>query len=540
MSELRLAHGLRFEDLYEPAGLAAIDRHFVSALKASDEGLAGRMLAARAEPASLDAKAESQLILDLSGHLEDFIAELFAIQAEVKELQARHSDLAPLFTVKRLFVQRRALKAHREQEASAFDGAALRAELTKLFDGVFDELTFARKVDAWTADEAAHAAEIDLALRYAAWATQSEAGKKLHRRGVLFKAPRKIDPMHLVHLETEQRHGVSMVKLADEQLRRREGFALTDIGTDLRGALDQANYCIWCHNQGKDSCSRGLREKDGSFKKSVFGVTLAGCPLDEKISEMHTAKANGQPLGALAIIAIDNPMAAATGHRICNDCMKACIYQKQEPVDIPQAETRTLKDVLNLPYGFEIYGLLTRWNPLNIRQPVAKLASGRRVLVVGLGPAGYTLSHYLLNQGHTVVAIDGLKIEPLPAAVSGVDAAGKRVPFHPIRDFAELQENLGSRVMAGFGGVAEYGITVRWDKNFLKVVRLLLERRASFSMFGGVRFGGTITLDQAFEMGFDHVALALGAGKPTLLDLPNGLARGVRMASDFLMALQLT
>ena len=94
--------------------------------------------------------------------------------------------------------------------------------------------------------------------------------------------------------------------------------------------------------------------------------------------------------------------------------------------------------------------------------------------------------------------------------------------------------------MAGFGGVAEYGITVRWDKNFLKIIRLLLERRASFAMFGGVRFGGTITAEQAFEMGFDHVALALGAGKPTLLSIPGGLSRGVRMASDFLMALQLT
>ena len=41
-------------------------------------------------------------------------------------------------------------------------------------------------------------------------------------------------------------------------------------------------------------------------------------------------------------------------------------------------------------------------------------------------------------------------------------------------------------------------------------------------------------------MGFDHVALCAGAGKPTVLDMPNGLARGVRTASDFLMALQLT
>ena len=104
----------------------------------------------------------------------------------------------------------------------------------------------------------------------------------------------------------------------------------------------------------------------------------------------------------------------------------------------------------------------------------------------------------------------------------------------------ELYEALDERVMAGFGGVAEYGITVRWDKNFLKVIRLLLERRGEFALFGGVRFGGTLTAEDAFELGFDHIALALGAGRPTVLDMPNGLARGVRTASDFLMALQLT
>ena len=121
----------------------------------------------------------------------------------------------------------------------------------------------------------------------------------------------------------------------------------------------------------------------------------------------------GHVLGAFATIAIDNPMMAATGHRICNDCMKACIYQKQEPVDIPQAETSILKDVLALPWGFEIYALLTRWNPLDIRRPLPRPDSGRKVLIVGLGPAGFTLAHHLMNDGHTVVAIDGLKIEPL-------------------------------------------------------------------------------------------------------------------------------
>ena len=49
--------------------------------------------------------------------------------------------------------------------------------------------------------------------------------------------------------------------------------------------------------------------------------------------------------------------------------MKGCIFQKQEPVNIPQAETGVLTDVLGLPWGFEIYSLLTRWNPLNRAPP---------------------------------------------------------------------------------------------------------------------------------------------------------------------------
>src|SRR5439155_1461493 len=224
-----------------------------------------------------------------------------------------------------------------------------------------------------------------------------------------------------------------MLKLPVSHRRARDGFALTDPGTDLAGALDHANYCIWCHNQGKDSCAKGLKEKNGEFKKSVFGVVLAGCPLEEKISEMNLVEASGHTIGALAIVAIDNPMCAATGHRICNDCMKACIYQKQSPVDIPQVETRILKEVLELPWGFEIYGLLTRWNPLDLRRPLPKPATGHKVLVVG-----------------------------------------------------------------------------------------------------------TLTIESAFALGFDHIAFCAGAGRPTIVPMKNGLAAGVRQASDFLMALQLT
>jgi NADPH-dependent glutamate synthase beta subunit-like oxidoreductase/NAD(P)H-flavin reductase len=537
---LTLGFGLGFEGLYRREGLVRLDGCFVDFLRRRNADLHNRLMAARAAPEQVAGKPESDLLVDLAPELEDFIAELFGIASAARSLRARHDALAPLYAVKRLFVQRRAAKKFGSDQAAAFDGQALRKELETLLGGDLTELRFAEQVDAWMQAEAEHAAALDLAARYAAWATHTPQGQRAHKGGILFKLPHKVDPHHLVPVETEVVDGVTMLKLPAAHRRARDGFALTDPGTDLAGALDHANYCIWCHNQGKDSCSKGLREKTGEFKKSPFGVVLAGCPLDEKISEMNLVESRGHAVGALAIVVVDNPMCAATGHRICNDCMKACIYQKQEPVDIPQVETRVLKEVLALPWGFEIYALLTRWNPLNLRRPLPRPATGRKVLVVGLGPAGFTLAHHLINDGHAVVAVDGLKIEPLEGDVSGVAAGGARTPFRPIRDVAELREPLEARVMAGFGGVAEYGITVRWDKNFLKLVRLLLERRGEFAMFGGVRFGGTLTIDSACALGFDHIALCAGAGRPTIVPMKNGLAAGVRQASDFLMALQLT
>ena len=542
---LKLRHGLSFEDLYLRDGLLRLDTAFLNFLGEADAALRHRVETGRANPAALAKIEESELLIALSPHLDDFVADLFGIQEEAGKLSARHHELAPLYSCKRLFVQRKAMNKVKPEEAAAVDGPAIEKQLTKLFGKPFSELAFAQHVTEWQKDEATNADKLQLALLYAAWAALTPAGRERHRRGVLFKAPSKLNYIRLVPVVADDSKGYTAYSLDEKHLRRRQGFALTDSGTDLVGALDEAHYCIWCHEQGKDSCSTGLREKpqaDGNapFKKTVFGVTLAGCPLEEKISEFHKVKTQGEVIGALAMIIVDNPMVAATGHRICNDCMKSCIYQKQDPVNIPQAETRTLKDVLELPWGFEIYSLLSRWNPLDLRRPYPKALTHRRVLIAGMGPAGFTLAHHLMNDGHIVVGIDGLKIEPLPAEISGVDAHGKRALFKPVRDIGELYESLDDRVMAGFGGVAEYGITVRWDKNFLKLIRLLLERRSQFAMFGGVRFGGTLTVDEAFAQGFDHITLAAGAGRPTVIDMPNGLARGVRTASDFLMALQLT
>jgi NADPH-dependent glutamate synthase beta subunit-like oxidoreductase/NAD(P)H-flavin reductase len=368
-----------------------------------------------------------------------------------------------------------------------------------------------------------------------------EKGRKETKDWVLYKLPLDLDYFDLVHNKERDPSEPDKIFGKENTLRRREGFKLTDNRYNNREVMSEVEYCVFCHERKKDSCSKGLFEKDNKVRKNPLGIKLNGCPLDEKISEAHFLKDEGRSLAALTLIAIDNPMCPGTGHRICNDCMKACIYQKQEPVNIPQIETRILTEVLNLPWGFEIYSLLTRWNPLNIDRPYELPYNGRNVLVVGLGPAGYTLAEYLLNEGFGVVGIDGLKIEPVQRDITGyIDENGKYMHPKPVKDFDSIRDDLDKRVFLGFGGVSEYGITVRWDKNFLKVVYLTLARHRHFRIYDGVRFGGTIEIDDAWNMGFDHIAIATGAGKPTIVKMKNNLIRGMRMASDFLMALQLT
>src|SRR5207302_1447165 len=106
--------------------------------------------------------------------------------------------------------------------------------------------------------------------------------------------------------------------------------------------------------------------------------------------------------------------------------------------------------------------------------------SGLNVLVVGLGPTGYTLAHHLINEGFGVAGIDGLKIEPLPAELTGHAHWQHGVP-KPIEWVGErFGKELDRRTTSGFGGVSEYGITVRWDKSFLDILHLNLARRSTF------------------------------------------------------------
>jgi len=539
--------GFTYADLYQPDRLRELHDVFLRDVEQAEPDLRRRWDEYRQAPdAPRPATEVSLLYVRMAPYVSRFVARLFGVEQDVASLAAAARAQDDLFRFKVDFVRRRVLPLLKGGSAPAItdnDERLVRQLLAGQFpsDGEMAVaragcLLLDREVSAGKsgdkAEQAAVAESIDALKRWCAVHMHDPE----QRSWVVFKVPGNVDYFNLVKVEHRRADLPTAIEGPADHLRMRDGFTLTDPRMTGREVLSEIHYCVLCHERDKDSCTKGLLAKDGTTQSNPLGIELEGCPLDERISEMHMVRKHGDALGAIALVIVDNPMCPGTGHRICNDCMKACIFQKQDPVNIPQIETGILTDVLRLPWGVEIYGLLTRWNPLNVRRPYPLPYNERNVLVVGLGPAGYTLAHYLVNEGFGVVGVDGLKIEPLPASITGSDTT----PPQPIRDWDAIYSPLDQRPLEGFGGVSEYGITVRWDKNFLTLLHLTLARRRQLRMYGGIRFGGTLLMEEAWTLGFDHVAIAAGAGKPTIVDMKNNLLRGIRQASDFLMALQLT
>lgn len=526
-----------FTELLHSEGLHRLDQAFLAALEDTHPEWHEKLLAYRHETKSFEELEISELLISCASFLEQFLATMFGIEEAVAIMQVKTTSNNPISTFKKYYVLRRAKKEL--NRASTFPSFTelnswLEAELkTAPLKAKDKELSVALLGVRYLENPDEFNEQIEKLVQWCAQALSDPEGQQAVLGWPSFRIPERIDYANLVPTVTLANDKCGRKTATDASLRLRDGFQLTDPRMTAREVQDEVNYCIYCHDHDGDFCSKGFPVKKGDpahgFKKNPLDVTLTGCPLEEKISEMNFLKKDGHTIGSLAMVMVDNPMCPATGHRICNDCMKACIYQKQDPVNIPQIETRVLTDVLDLPWGVEIYDLLTRWNPLRQKQWVMKSYNGLKVMIAGMGPAGFTLAHHLLLEGFAVVGFDGLKIEPLP----------QELISKPIYRYSDLKESLDERLMAGFGGVAEYGITVRWDKNFLKIIYLSLMRRPYFQVFGGVRFGGTVTIEDAWEMGFDHFVVAVGAGLPKALPIPNSLAPGMRQANDFLMALQL-
>ncbi|HKK15652.1 MAG TPA: pyridine nucleotide-disulfide oxidoreductase, partial [Gammaproteobacteria bacterium] len=429
--------GFIYADLYRPERLADLMESFDTALQDSDPSLYAEFNAYRDSQGDDMAPQDiSDLLVRLAPHVGEFLARLFHVENERNtQMAAIQEDVDIIFTFRNeitarlpslfknhalddldirqtadqleLLIQAGFPEADKDTDrerrvclvgsylarlsnhyrsvakgkGSVIHNAdsavieirealAAHAEAKQDFADMLALLDMGRFVDAL----------LTIVQRWAFAAVHDPELNKRIRGWVSFKMPQKTDQDNLVHHETRHRQGYETWVGFPAEHRRRDGFSLTDHRFNQRQVQYEIDHCIYCHDRDTDSCSKGMRNKRGGdkdFKVNALGVTITGCPLGEKISEMHVIKRQGDNIGSLALVTLDNPMCPGTGHRICNDCMRGCIYQKTEPVNIPQIETNVLTDVLFMPWGFEIYSLLTRWNPLNVERPYALPYNGK-------------------------------------------------------------------------------------------------------------------------------------------------------------------
>jgi NADPH-dependent glutamate synthase beta subunit-like oxidoreductase len=317
----------------------------------------------------------------------------------------------------------------------------------------------------------------------------------------------------------------NLVSESFEEKKVRTNFDWIQSHKTQEDYLKEVKYCLYCHEKDKDSCSTGLvSRKDNSVYKNPLGVELNGCPLDQKISQMHQLVSEHHFIAALAVMMIDNPLCLMTGDRICRDCIDACIYQKFDLIDTPGIESELLRQVLSLPYGPEIYLLLLRWNPLRKGLEEENLHQSKAVAVIGQGPAGLAMSYYLLMSGYTVYGYEALSLE------------GAKPIQRPIQSL----DSIVSHAPKAFGGVMSYGITARWNKQLLDLLWVGLTQFENFHIQGNMRLGGSFTITDLMQSGFKHVVLATGAGLPHTLSIPGAYAPGMIHANTFLMQLHLS
>ena len=251
-----------------------------------------------------------------------------------------------------------------------------------------------------------------------------------------------------------------------DSYKRRSNFNEVNLGFTEELAKMEAMRCIQCP---KPTC-------------------VEGCPVGVKIGEFIALVADGDYLGAASKLKEDNLLPAICG-RVCpqeEQCEVKCVTGKKgEPVAIGRLE-RFVAD-----YERETVG---------IRQPELKPKTGKRVAIVGSGPAGLSCAGDLIQMGHDVTVFEALH---------------------------EL------------GGVLIYGIPeFRLPKSIVKAeIDSLKALGVEFKTNSVIGF--TDTIDELLATGYDSVFIAVGAGLPYFLNIPGENLNGVYSSNEFLTRVNL-
>ncbi len=245
---------------------------------------------------------------------------------------------------------------------------------------------------------------------------------------------------------------------------RRSNFNEVALGYTAEQAVAEASRCIQCK---KPSC-------------------MKGCPVEVKIPSFLNYVAQGDFDAAIREIKIDNALPAICG-RVCpqeTQCEKVCILGKKGASIAVGRIERFLAD----------YERSKGMEPPRLPEP-----TGRKVAVVGSGPAGLTAAADLAKMGHAVTMFEALH------DTGGVLTYGIpefRLPKEIVRAEVEYVKKLG--------------------------VEIILD-----SVIGKIA-----TVDELLSE-FDAVFLGTGAGLPTFLNIDGENLNGVYSANEFLTRVNL-
>lgn len=249
-------------------------------------------------------------------------------------------------------------------------------------------------------------------------------------------------------------------------LERNKNFTEVNLGYTEELARIEAERCLQCP---KPSC-------------------VSGCPVGIKIKDFIQLISEGDYGAAAAKIKEDNMLPAVCG-RVCpqeEQCESKCIVGKKgEPVAIGRLE-RFVAD-------YERENKLTKL-------PTVKPKTGKKVAVIGSGPAGLSCAGDLIQLGHDVTVFEALH---------------------------------------GLGGVLVYGIPqFRLPKEIVFAeIENLTKLGVDFQPNSVI--GLTDTIDELMEQGYSAVFIAVGAGLPYFLNIPGENLNGVYSSNEFLTRVNL-
>ncbi|MCL4874943.1 NADPH-dependent glutamate synthase [bacterium] len=267
--------------------------------------------------------------------------------------------------------------------------------------------------------------------------------------------------------EIKERMKIPKQPMAEQDPKERVGnFYEVPYGYTPEQAMEEARRCIQC-------------------KKPLC---VGGCPVNIDIPWFLRLLAEGKFVEAARKIKETNGLPAVCG-RVCpqeDQCEKVCVIgKKNEPVSIGRLE-RFAADY-EREHGEVTIPQIPSW-------------SGKKVAVVGAGPAGLTVAGDMVKKGHKVTVFEALHVA---------------------------------------GGVLVYGIPeFRLPK---KIVQSEVDylRRMGVEIVLNAVVGKIETVDELLSNGFDAVFIGSGAGLPNFMNIPGENLAGVYSANEYLTRVNL-